>query len=84
MGQGPGCQALRAGRGWTGAAACESEANVKNVVEALVDSVGIPQKNFVEKACKQVEVIMPVGAEGEVKNVMQSHQPKNISARVWA
>jgi hypothetical protein len=62
----------------------ESETKVKNVVEALIDSIGIPQeKIFVDKASKQVKVIIPAATESEVKRVMQSHQPTNMSERVW-
>ena len=62
----------------------ESETKVKNVVEALIDSIGIPQeKIFVDKASKQVKVIIPTATENEVKRVMQSYQPENMSERVW-
>jgi hypothetical protein len=62
----------------------ESETTVKNVVEALVDSIGIPQeKIFVDKPNNQVKVIVPTAIESEVKRVMESHQPKNMSERVW-
>ena len=62
----------------------ESETTIKNVVEALVDSVGIPQeKIFVDKPNKQVKVIIPVATESEVKRIMQSHKLKNIAERVW-
>ena len=62
----------------------ESETMVKNVVEALIDSIGIPQeKIFVDKPNKQVKVIVPTTIENEVKRVMQSHRPKNMSERVW-
>jgi len=62
----------------------ESETKVKNVVEALIDSIGIPQeKIFVDKPSKQVKVIIPTATVSEVKRVMQSHQLTNISERVW-
>ena len=62
----------------------ESEIMAKNVVEVLVDSVGIPQeKIFVDKPNKLVKVIIPIATESEVERVMQSHQLKNISKRVW-
>lgn len=61
-----------------------SEDTIKNVVEELIDAVGIPQeKVFVDKPNNQVKVITPVATEGEIKKVLQAHNPKNIVEREW-
>ena len=62
----------------------ESDTTVKNVVEALVDSVGIPQEQIhVDKPSRQVKVIIPTATESEVKRIMQSHKPQTMSERIW-
>ena len=62
----------------------DSETKIKNVVRELTDSVGIPQeKILVDKASKQVKVIIPATAKSEVKRVMEAEHPESMSERVW-
>ena len=57
----------------------DSADKVRNAVDDLV-STGIPrEKILIDDDKSQVKVIVPETSEPEIKEILQRHQPSNIS-----
>ena len=59
----------------------DSNTQAKNAVDDLV-STGIPRESiFLEKETNQVKVIAADVTEGEIVEILQRHQPSQVSER---
>jgi len=59
----------------------DSNTQAKNAVDDLV-STGIPRESiFLVKETNQVKVIMADATEGEIVEILQRHQPSQVSER---
>ncbi|KIH78071.1 hypothetical protein SAMN05660860_02244 [Geoalkalibacter ferrihydriticus] len=59
---------------------------LKSVEDEIINGAiaGFPrEKIFIDKEKKEIKIISPTATAGEIKEILQSHNPKSLTERDW-